>query len=360
MQEPLVSVIIVHHTGFEILKSCLDSLFNTEYSNFKVILVDNGSDDGSVKSVEELFRGKLNVVRSGVNLGFIGGNNLALKQLDEDSKYVVLLNNDTVVDRFWLKMLVEVAEKDKTVGALMPKLLSLREPTYFEYSGACGGLLDVYGVPFCRGRIFDLAEEDRGQYDTTVEVFWASGAALLLRTSALKKIGFLDELLYAHMEEIDLCWRLRLQGFKVLCVPQSIVYHLGGGTQLKDKFYLKQRNNLIVMLKNYSLHSLVRYLIGRIILDALSTIFFLLKKEKERCLYVFKSYLSILTNLKRIWSSRLRVQTLRKVGDSDILNAMCKGNISIQYYLLRRRRFTQIQGLPHKLDYYLKAGHRAG
>ena len=349
-RKPPVSIVVVHYRGLEILRRCLSSIFNTDYSRYEVILVDNGSDDGSVDAVEGLFRGRIRIIRSGANLGFVGGNNLALKEVS--SKYVVLLNNDTAVHPKWLKKLVEAAECDEYVGAAMPKLLSMRDPTRFEYNGACGGMLDVYGVPFCRGRVFDVIEEDRGQYDTTVEVFWASGAALFARTEAVKRAGLLDPLLYAHMEEIDLCWRMRLLGYKVICVPDSVVYHLGGGTDIKDKFYLKQRNNIIVLIKNYSSRNLLRYLPRRVILDMLSILYFLARGDCSRALYTIKAYLWILKKLKEVYKARVRTQRLRRVKDSEILKAMCKGNISVQYYLLKRRSFRQIYGLPQTLDYY--------
>ena len=350
-KQPLVSIVVVHYRGFEILRRCLSSIFNTDYGSYEVILVDNGSDDGSVDAVEGLFRDRVKIIRSGVNLGFIGGNNLALKEVN--GKYVVLLNNDTAVQPDWLKRLVEVAERDESIGAAMPKLLWMRDPRYFEYNGACGGMLDVYGVPFCRGRVFDTFEEDRGQYDTTVEVFWASGAALFARTEAVKKAGLLDPLLYAHMEEIDLCWRMRLLGYKVVCVPDSVVYHWGGGTNIKGKWYLKQRNNIIVMIKNYGLGSLSRYLPRRVVLDVLSMLYFLASGERERVLYTIKAYFWILRNLRAVIAARFRTQRLRRVSDAEVLKAMCKSNVSIQYYLLKRRMFSRIHGLPLPLKYYL-------
>jgi GT2 family glycosyltransferase len=214
-------------------------------------------------------------------------------------------------------------------------------------------MLDVYGVPFCRGRVFDTFEEDRGQYDSTVEVFWASGAALFARTEAVKKAGLLDPLLYAHMEEIDLCWRMRLLGYKVVCVPDSVVYHWGGGTNIKGKWYLKQRNNIIVMIKNYGLGSLSRYLPRRVVLDVLSMLYFLASGERERVLYTIKAYFWILRNLRAVIAARFRTQRLRRVSDAEVLKAMCKSNVSIQYYLLKRRMFSRIHGLPLPLKYYL-------
>ena len=342
VKQPSVSIIIVHHRGLEILRKCLESLFNTEYGGFQVILVDNDSDDGSVEFIRGINRARLKIIRNEVNLGFVAGNNLALKNVK--SKYVALLNNDTKVDPNWLSYLVEVMESDPSIGACQPKLLSLRDPRFFEYNGCAGGMLDVFGVPFCRGRVFDVIEEDRGQYDTTAEVFWAGGAAILIRQQALREAGLLDEIFYAHMEEIDLCWRIRLLGYKVVCVPRSIVYHLGGGTQLPEKFYLKHRNNLIMMLKNYSPLTLLHFFFGRMVLDVMSFIYFLFKGDGSRCFCIYKAYVWLLVNFKKVYRSRCRVQKRRRVLDKDIVGIMVKKSVAIQHYLMKRRFFSELYG----------------
>lgn len=350
MGQPSVSVIIVHYRGLEILRRCFESLFKTRYNNFRVVFVDNGSSDGSVEFVKSLDDDRVDVIRSERNLGFVGGNNLALRRVR--SKYVVLLNDDTVVDPNWLRYLVEVAESDPLIGACQPKLLSLTDPRYFEYNGAVGGFLDVWGVPLTRGRVFDSAEEDKGQYDTVVECFWASGAAMFLRVKALREAGLLDSLLYAHMEEIDLSWRLRLLGYKVVSVPASVVYHLGGGTPLGGVFYLKQRNNLIVMLKNFSASSLLRYFPIRVVFDVLSLLFFL-RKDKTRSICIVKAYSWLLRNLRAVFRSRYSVQRNRKVSDSEIIKAMVRKSVAIQYYILGRKYFSQLKGLPCELKSYM-------
>lgn len=355
-KEPSVTIIILHYRGYDTLYKCLESIFEMSYGNFSVVLVDNGSRDGSVEPVSKLYEDKLKVIKNPSNLGFVRGNNIALQ--DVNTKYVVLLNDDTVVDSNWLRYLVDTAESDPSIGACQPKLKLLRNPRYFEYNGACGGMLDVHGTPLCRGRIFELAEEDRGQYDTIAEVFWASGAALFLRADALRKVGLLDPVLYAHMEEIDLCWRMRLAGYKVVCVPKSIVHHVGGSTwdqrSNEEKYYLKHRNNLITMLKNYSAQSLLRFFTVRVFLDAMSWVYFLAKKENDRLVAVPKAYTSLLRNAREIYLSRQQVQQRRRVPDSNILSAMIKKSVVIQYYLLGRRFFSELDGLPLSLSRYLR------
>lgn len=346
-----MSIIIVHRREPKILRTCLESLLNTEYNGFQVILVDNGSTDGSVEFIRRIKRDRVKIIRSEANLGFVGGNNLALKHVE--SEYVVLLNNDTKVEPDWLECLVEIMESDPSIGACQPKLLSLRDPRFFEYNGCAGGMLDVFGVPFCRGRVFDVIEEDRGQYDTTAEVFWAGGAAILIRRQALREAGVLDELFYAHMEEIDLCWRIRLLGYKVVCVPRSIVYHLGGATQLSEKFYLKHRNNLIMMLKNYSSPNVFRFFFGRMILDIISFVYFLTTGDSHRSFSVLKAYVWLVKNFKKVCVSRCFVQKRRKLSDKGIAKMMVKKSIAIQHYLMKRKSFEDIYGLPLSLTHYV-------
>jgi hypothetical protein len=356
-RQPSVCVIIVHYKGFDVLRKCLESLFNTDYQNFQIILVDNGSNDSSCERAARLYKGKVNIIRSAVNLGYVAGNNLALRQAMTD--YVVLLNDDVIVDPDWLAELVLEAEKDSTVAVCQPKVRSLINPTFFEYNGACGGMLDVYGVPLTRGRVFDLAEEDNGQYDKSVEIFFASGAALFLRESVLGEVGLLDEMFYAHMEEIDLCWRIRLSGYKVLSVPKSVVYHLGGGTSLPRKLYLKHRNNLIVILKNYSGWSLLRFFPLRLGQELLSFVYYLIRKETTTTIAAFEAYSWLLRNPRLVLTRRYAVQKRRRVKDKYVINAMVRKSVAIQRYLLKRKYFSQLGGLPNQLRFYV-ASYKGG
>jgi GT2 family glycosyltransferase len=343
LEQPIVSVIIVHHSGMAKLRDCLSSVFASNYPNFQVILVDNGSQDNSVTTIKEIYGDNITVIRSENNLGFVGGNNLGLNRA-LGSKYVVLLNDDTVVQSHWLDSMIEVAEADPKVAVCQPKLLSLNNPKYFEYNGAAGGFLDVFGVPLTRGRVFELEEKDEGQYDKIVECFWGSGAAMFLRTNALIEAGLLDSLFYAHMEEIDLCWRLQLLGYRIVSVPFSIVYHLGGGTPLKGVLFYKQRNNLIVMLKNFSTTSLLRYFPLRVLFDWLSFLFFL--RDRNRSVSILKAYFWVFHHLKSVLKGRYLVQSGRKVPEVQILEKMMKKSVAVQYYVLRRKRFNQLIGLP--------------
>jgi hypothetical protein len=318
--------------------------------------VDNGSKDDLQQLTAQFNEQKLQMIRSNVNLGVVSGKNLALRQVK--TEYAILLDDDAVVESDWLIELVREAEKDNEIGASQPKLMSLRNPKFFEYNGACGGMLDVYGVPLTRGRIFDLAEEDYGQYDELVEIFWASGAALFLRTSVVKEVGLQDDKFRAQMEEIDLCWRIRLGGYKVMSVPSSVVYHLGGEAMLADKFYLKNRNNLIMIIKNYSGRSLIRFFPLRMVQDCFSFFYYLVEKEQARSIPILRAYLWLLRNIRLVLSGRHISQRVRRVGDKEIIDAMVKKSIAIQHYILGRKYFSQLSGLPIEMENYINRNYK--
>lgn|SRR2546425_1592635 len=348
---PRVAVVILHYQGFETLANCIESVVGSEYPNLTVVLVDNGSIDGSTDEAEKKYGNRINVLKLGKNLGFVRGYNAALRQVQAD--YVVLLNDDTVVDPYWLNSLVSAAESDPGIAACQPKLRWLSQPSYFEYNGACGGMLDMCAVPFTRGRLFDKAEEDIGQYDTNIDVFWASGAAMFLRYSALEEAGFLEDLFYAHMEEIDLSWRLRLRGYRVVSVPYSLVYHQGGSTGLDSKSFLKHRNNLFMMVKNYSTRSLVKYLPMRFMMDIGSVVYSTINRRAKMDTGGLRAYVWLVRNMRKVVMRRREIQSRRVVSDETILRSMAKPNVVFQYFLLKRLRFSQLGGLPLPTRKYL-------
>ena len=222
----------------------------SSYGNYSIIIADNASDDDSVEFVKENYP-HLAILKSTINNGFAGGYNQALKQVV--AEYFVLLNTDIQVEPGWIEPVIDLMESDKLIAACQPKILSFADKTMFEYAGACGGWLDSFGYPFSRGRVFDVCEKDNGQYNEEQQVFWATGAALFVRAEAFKKMNGFDEYFFAHQEEIDLCWRLQLAGYKIYVQPKSVVYHVGGGTLPmgnKKKVYLNFRNNLIMLTKN--------------------------------------------------------------------------------------------------------------
>ena len=274
-----VSVVILNWNAEHLLRQFLPSVVRNSTlpdGECEVVVADNGSTDGSVTLIEEEFP-SVRIIRLSENYGFAEGYNRALEQVN--AEYAVLLNDDVEVTAGWLQPLVDFMDSHQNYAACQPKLLSWRERDHFEYAGACGGYLDSFGYPFCRGRIFDTVEADKGQYDTIADVLWATGACLMVRMEDYRRVGGLDGRFFAHMEEIDLCWRAKLLGYQVWCVPSSRVFHVGGGTLPNDsprKLYLNFRNNLLMLYKNLPESIRLRRIFARMCLDGASAAVYLL------------------------------------------------------------------------------------
>ena len=245
-----VAIVILNWNGEKMLSQYMNTLMEYSRRSAKVYVADNASTDQSVAFLKQHFP-EVQIIQLEKNWGFAEGYNKALQQVE--ATYDVLLNSDVEVTHHWLTPLIEFMDNHPEVAACQPKLLSVTNKDAFEYAGACGGFIDKFGYPFCRGRIFDTVEDDNGQYDVRAEVLWATGACLMIRSADYWKVGGLDGRFFAHNEEIDLCWRLRMAGKKVCCIPDSQVYHVGGGTLPKGnpmKTYLNFRNNLTMLYKN--------------------------------------------------------------------------------------------------------------
>ena len=244
-----VAVVILNWNGKGFLEKFLPSLFNSLPSYAELIVADNASTDGSKEAVNNE---KIQWIQLDKNYGFTGGYNRAFEKLD-GYKYYVLINSDIEITEGWLETLTDFMEKHPEVSACQPKILSYANNDHFEYAGAAGGFIDRWGFPLCRGRILSCIEEDKGQYDSPIQCFWASGACMVVRSDVWRRLGGLDEEFFAHMEEIDFCWRASLAGGQIWCVPQSKVYHVGGGTLPNNsprKLYFNYRNNLLMLWKN--------------------------------------------------------------------------------------------------------------
>ena len=272
-----VSIIILNWNGSKLLRKYLPSVVKyTDGDIADVIVADNGSTDESLLILREEFP-TVRVIAFDQNHGFAKGYNLAISHID--TPYCLLLNDDVRVTEHWLEPMLEYMEAHPEVGAMQPKLLSDRCQQSFEYAGACGGFLDRFGYPFCRGRIFDTTENDHGQYDDVAKIMWATGACLMMRTDVYSKAGGLDELFFAHMEEIDLCWRVRNLGYDIVCLPQSKVYHYGGGSLAMGnprKTKLNFRNSLLMLYKNLPRSRRRSVIVKRLLLDGVAAINFLL------------------------------------------------------------------------------------
>ncbi len=341
---PLVSVVVLNYNGMQFLRACFDSLADCTYPRLELLMVDNGSTDDSIRFVQENYP-LVQVLESGGNIGYSAGNNLGLAAAK--GKYVVLLNNDVEVTPGWVEPLVEELEAHPDVAACQPKILHLLDRKKFEYAGAAGGWIDLFGYPFLRGRVFDTTEEDRGQYDNAIDLFWTAGAAITIRKTALEHSGNLDEDFVHHMEEIDLCWRLHLQGYRLRVRPDAVIYHYAGGTIKPDsytKIYWNHRNSLLMLLKNYGLPRLIWVLPVRLVLDAILLLKSLLVLDLRRVTAVLAGYLWLAVHPRLIWRKRRVVQAGRKVPDRDLDPYFYHGSLVLAYYLLGRKTFREILG----------------
>lgn len=324
---PPVSVVILNWNGLSHLREFLPSVVrHTPSSLAGIVVADNGSEDGSAAFVEREFP-SVRLLRLDRNYGFTGGYNRALSRID--AAYYVLLNSDVEVTPGWLEPLVAAVESSPSVAAVMPKMLSFADRSRFEYAGACGGFIDVLGYPFCRGRLLSVTEEDKGQYDTQREVFWASGACLLVRADLYHTQGGLDEDFFAHMEEIDLCWRLKNAGHRILAEPASTVYHLGGGTLPNEsprKLYLNFRNNLRMLYKNLPSEKLVPVLAVRMVLDGLAAVSYLLRGRGKGFAAVLRAHLDFYRGLPA-----LRVKR-RQQRQADGLTGIYPGSVLWRFF----------------------------
>lgn len=287
---------------------------------------------------------EVGLVESPTNVGYAGGCNLGIRA--SGAPYVALLNNDTEVEPDWLQVLVDVMEEDEGAAAVQPKMVSLKDRSRFDYCGAAGGEMDVFGYPFAWGRLFGYTEKDEGQYDERRQVFWASGAACLLRRSALERVGLLDEAFFAHMEEIDLNWRLQWAGYRVMVEPRAVVYHETGGTLKAESFrkmLLNHRNNSLMILKNHTAKTLAWLLPVRFFLDAMTFVAFLLMGQPRRSVAVVAGLWGALRRWKVVLDGRRRVRFIRTVNEKVLLNRMYGGSVALTYYVKGVRRIRDIR-----------------
>jgi GT2 family glycosyltransferase len=335
------AIIILNWNGIDFLKMFLGKVIKLSVNNETVVWVaDNGSTDGSQEWVEANYK-EVPLIRLDKNNGFAGGYNIALSQID--AKYFVLLNSDIEVTEGWLTPLVGFMDNNHGVAACQPKILSYHRKDHFEYAGAAGSFIDKYGYPFCRGRIFEKIEKDTGQYDSQIDVFWSSGACMIVDSSAWKKCGGFDDGFFAHMEEIDLCWRFNKAGYRVTYIPESVVYHVGGGSLQYDspfKTYLNFRNSLYLLYKNLSDNNLHTILFIRKLLDGLAAILFLLRGDFAKVRSVWKAHVDFYKNLNELKTKREMVKKLEINHSSDhILNK----SIVFEFYVKGKKTFESLK-----------------
>ena len=330
-----ISVVILNWNGSAMLQRFLPSVIR--YSEeAEIIVADNGSTDHSIDILREKFP-SVRILQFRENYGFAEGYNRAIQQIE--TPYVLLLNDDVEVTPHWLKPLLTFMNHHPEVAACQPKILSETNREVFEYAGACGGFIDHLGYPYCRGRIFNHVEKDRGQYDQVCPIFWATGAALLVRTDVFRKEGGLDKRFFAHMEEIDFCWRLRSRNYGIYCIPQSTVYHVGGGTLPKShprKTFLNFRNNLLMLYKNLPEERLNFTLRIRYLLDLIAALKMLLSgqaKESMAIVKALRTFFKIRHDFDRQREENLQKQQLKDIPE------MRNESLLVAFYLKKKKKF---------------------
>lgn len=335
--KPTVSIVILNWNGRAYLEKFLPGLIAGTAGSAELVVIDNASTDDSVDFLRANYP-FIKIIFNKNNFGFARGYNEGLKQVEAD--YYVLLNSDVEVKAGWLAPLIKLMESDPQIGACQPKILQQAEPGLFEYAGAAGGWLDYLGYPFARGRIFDFCEEDQGQYDDALPVFWASGAALVIRSKIFWELGGFDGYFFAHQEEIDLCWRLQLAGYLVYVCPESVVYHVGGGTLPKGnalKVFLNFRNNLIMMAKNMPMGEAFIKIFLRFWLDGISAFKSLFSGEGTYFVAVVKAHLAFL-----YWLFFVRKRSVFPAQKGAPLSGYWKKSVVWAHFIRGKKKFSEI------------------
>ncbi|MDO9152752.1 MAG: glycosyltransferase family 2 protein [Paludibacter sp.] len=335
-----VSIVILNWNGEKYLQQFLPVLIdNTQLTDVEIVVADNGSTDNSIQWIESNFP-SVRTIPFDKNYGFAAGYNKALSQID--AEYYVLLNSDVEVSANWLEPLIDYMNQHKEVAACQPKILSFTNRNQFEHAGAAGGFIDKYGFPFCRGRVFGEVELDKGQHNNTIDIFWATGACFMIRSEIFKKVGGLDDAFFAHMEEIDLCWRLKNRGYRIVCIPKSAVYHVGGGTLNTEhpyKTYLNFRNNLLMLYKNLPNATLKKTLNYRFWFDYLAALQMFITGKPKNAMSVIKARNDFKNSMSQFAPKR----------KDNLLHAIVMNHpeifqqsIVFSYYLKRKNKFDKI------------------
>ncbi len=332
---PSVAVVILNWNGREFLKKFLPSVIEHSQAEAEIIVADNASTDSSIEFLQENFP-LVRIIENRTNGGFARGYNEALNHVEAD--YFILLNSDIEVTENWIKPVIGLMEQDHQVAACQPKLRSYYHPEKFEYAGAAGGFIDKFGYPFCRGRIFMDIEDDLGQYDDVREIFWATGACLFVRANLYKEFHGLDEDFFAHMEEIDFCWRMKNAGYKIMYCPDSVVFHVGGGTLPKKsshKTYLNFRNNLSLLYKNLPERMIIPVFAVRFQLDGIAALKFLLDGGFGDFYAVLRAHLYFYRNF-------LKLRRRRKLFHQAHVSCIYNGLLLVDHFLRNRKLYSEL------------------
>lgn len=340
-----ITIAILNHNGVDYLDAYLSKMeYSSSKYEFDIVVIDNNSDDMSLEFLREWYP-EIKIIELSKNYGFAKGYNIGLQHIE--TEFTVIINSDVLVTENWLDPIIDGLIADKTIGVVQPKIKSIENRDFFEYAGAAGGFIDAAGYPFCRGRIFETIEKDKGQYNDPVETFWASGAAMVIRTKLFHDIGGFDGGFFAHQEEIDLCWRIKTAGYKIMCFPSSVVYHLGGGTLNYEnpyKDFLNFRNNMYMLTKNANLSALLWIIPLRLVLDGVAGIKFLLEGKPKSTLAIVRAHISFYVHLPLVFERKnkefLCIRRCR-IGRSNT-SGRYAGLIVWKYFIEGKRMFSQI------------------
>lgn len=340
MNSSHVAIVILNWNGKNLLTQYLPSVIkNSQHEGVEIIVADNHSDDDSVSFLQENFP-QVKIIQLKENYGFAKGYNMALEEVH--AEYYILLNSDVEVSPEWISPLIERMEDDHSIAAVQPKILSWHKKNEFEYAGAAGGFIDKLGFPYCRGRILNITEKDEGQYDQVTNIFWATGACMAIRANYFHKAGGFDSDFWAHMEEIDLCWRLKNMGYKIQFTPYSKVFHLGGGTLSYDnpkKLYLNFRNSLWLLYKNLPRHKFYKVIIFRMLLDGVAAFKLLSELNVGGFLSVFKAHFSFYRSHKMLREKR---DYLKTISTPQWHDEMSQKSIIWKFYLKGEKKFGEL------------------
>ena len=335
-----LSIIIPHHKGEALLYKCIQSLHNTSYSNYEIIVVDNNSKDQSILKSKKEFPG-IKVLSLDQNLGYAGGCNKGA--LEAQGELLLFLNNDTIHENNWIEPLVDMMDNYKDIGSIQPKIKNINNNDIFDYAGGSGGFLDIFCFPFARGRIFSSIEVDINQYDNQVEVFWASGCAFITRKNIFNQITF-DSTLFAYMEEIDYAWKLHLLGYKNYVEPKSVIYHDGGEFSSSNLFksYYNHRNSLILFLTNHNLMFTAILLLPKILLELISLVRYLLLLNFSGIVAQLSSIIWILSHPHYIIRRIIKINRIKRKPLYSIIKKMYKPSIVIAYFIFLKKKFSDL------------------
>jgi len=335
-----LSIIIPHHGGFNILRDCLTSLYKSNYKNYEIIVVDNNSQDSSIERIKDNFS-EVKIISLKENLGYAGGCNMGA--IESSGELILFLNNDTIHEPNWLQPLVDLMDKDSTIGSIQPKVKNIHNKQEFDYAGGSGGFIDLLCFPFIRGRVFNNIEIDKGQYDNQIEIFWASGCAFITRKEIFLSILF-DIRLFAYMEEIDYAWKLNLSGYRNLVEPKSTIYHDGGTLSSRNfiKSYYNHRNSFILFLTNHNSAVMALLLIPKLTLELISLLRYLLLIDLKGFTAQICSLLWIITHPIYLAGRLYKINKIKRNPLYSIIHKMYKSSIVFKYYILQKKKYSEL------------------